>query len=83
MRVVPELGGDEELLALDNGRDDLFERGADLVLVLVDERAVYVAVPVADSVLDLSDPRDVNIRTVRRVMGKREMTYRVLDLLGL
>jgi hypothetical protein len=83
MRVVPELGGDEELLALDDGGDDLFERGADLVLVLVDERAVYVAVPVANSVLDLSDPRDVNIRTVRQVMGKREMTYRVLDLLGL
>lgn len=36
VRRVPELRRDEELLPLDDGRDDLLERTPDLVLVLVD-----------------------------------------------
>lgn len=53
MGRVPELGRDEELLALDDARDDLLQRRADLVLVLVHGREVKVAVAVLNSVLNL------------------------------
>ena len=35
VRRVPELGGDEEFLAGDDGRDDFLECTTDLVLVFV------------------------------------------------
>ena len=35
VRGVPEFGGDKELLAGDNGRDDFLECPADRVLILV------------------------------------------------
>lgn len=35
MRGIPELGGDEELLTGDDGRDDFLEGTTDLVLVSV------------------------------------------------
>lgn len=50
--IVPELGCDEELVALDDGGDDLLERGADLVLVLVDLGQVQVTVASLDGNLD-------------------------------
>lgn len=53
MSVVPELGGDEELLALDNRRNDFLQSTADLILILVDHREVEVTVSIADSDFDL------------------------------
>ena len=53
MVVVPELGRDEQLLALHDRGDDTLERGPDLLLILVDQRTVDVPVPVADGDLDL------------------------------
>ena len=55
MRVecVPQLGCDEELLPLDDGWNDLLERTADLVLVLVDHRKVEMAISVAHGDLNL------------------------------
>lgn len=53
VRVVPELGGDEELLALDDGRDDLLQGAADLILILVDAGKIEMPVAIADSDLNL------------------------------
>lgn len=53
MSVVPELGGDEELLALDNRRNDFLQSTANLILILVDHREVEVTVSTADSDFDL------------------------------
>jgi hypothetical protein len=51
--AVPEFGGNEELVASDDGWDDFFERAAYFVLVAVDPGEVEVAVPIADGYLDL------------------------------
>lgn len=81
VRVVPELGGDEELLALYDGGDDLLERRADFILVLVDEGSVDVPVSVTDGVLDLTYRCEIRIRD-GSVIRTRD-TYGVLDFLGL
>lgn len=76
---VPQLGGDEELLTLDDGGDDLLERAADLVLVLIDHREIEMAVAVADG--------DLNLRTasVSADPGRDrwKTAYGILDLVGL
>lgn len=81
MRVVPELGGDEELLALYDGGDDLLERRTDLILVLVDEGGVDVPVSVTDGVLDLTYQCEIRICD-GSVIRTRD-THGVLDFLGL
>lgn len=53
VRGVPELGGDEELLAGDDGRDDFLECTPDLVLVLVYPGQVEVSITIPDGDLDL------------------------------
>ncbi len=65
--VVPELGGDEELLAFDDGGDDLLERRADFILVLVDEGGVDVPVSVTDSVLDLTYRCEIRNQDSQRI----------------
>lgn len=67
MRVVPELGGDEEFVAFYDGGDDLLERRADFILVLVDEGGVDVPVSVTDSVLDLTYRREIRNQDLRRI----------------
>ena len=55
VRRVPELGGDEELLAGDDGGDDFFECPTDLVLVLIYPGEVEVAITIPDGDLDLDN----------------------------
>lgn len=52
---VPQLRCNEEILPLDDGRNDFLERCTDLVLVLVDHRKVEMAVSILDSDFNL-DP---------------------------
>lgn len=83
VRVVPELGGDEEFLALYDGGDDFLERRADFILVLVDESGVDVSVSVTDSVLDLTYQREIRIRDGSVIRTRDTDTYGVLDFLWL
>jgi len=53
MGIVPELGRDEELLALDNGRNYFLQSTTDLFLVLVNHRKVEMTISVANSDFDL------------------------------
>jgi len=63
MGVVPKLGGDEQVLAVDDRGNDLLQGAADLVLVLVDSSKVKVAVTVSHGDLDLG----------RQIVRKRTM----------
>ena len=53
MGGIPDFGSDEEVLAVDNRGDDLFQGSANLVLVLVDHGEIEVTISVADSDFDL------------------------------
>ena len=53
MSIVPELGRDEEFLALDNGRNYFLQSTTDLFLVFVNHRKVEMAISVANSDFDL------------------------------
>lgn len=54
MGRVPQFGGHEELLPFHDGGNNFFERGADLVLVLVDHSEIEVAISIPDGIFDLS-----------------------------
>ena len=75
MRVVPEFRSDEQLLALDDRRDNLLQRTADLILILVHSRKIKMPVSMADSDFNL-------IRVSLSLVRPMATSYRVLDFMG-
>lgn len=75
MSIVPELGRDEELLALDDGRNYFLQSTANLFLVLINHRKVEMTISVANSDFDL----EYMMSNGGRVMLT---TYRFLHLTG-
>ena len=78
--MVPQFGGNEQLLALYNGGDHPLQRGTDFLLVLIDQSAIDVPVAVADGSLDL--PRTLTLG-IGMSSSYKASTYRVLNLTGL
>lgn len=76
--VVPQLRGDEELLSLDDGRDDLLQSSTNFLLVAVDQSTIDVPVAIADGVLDLS-----RFQWKVQNYGLKGKAYAVLNLLCL
>jgi len=75
MSIVPEFGRDEELLALDNGRNYFLQSTANLFLVLVDHCKIEMTVSIANSDFDLEYMMSNGGRIVLT-------TYRLLHLAG-
>jgi hypothetical protein len=53
MRCIPEFGGDEKFLALDDRRDNFLQSGTDFVLVLIAHREIEMSITVSDGMLNL------------------------------
>lgn len=53
--IIPELRSDEQIFALDHGRNQILERETDFLLVLVDIGEVEVAITVLDCRFNLSN----------------------------